>query len=227
MACRRCGTWPIAGGLAGPSDRAVSALVRTAAARLAAAGGIDRLSAVGRTRLSRRAGRTGSVSGGRRAADRVYARLGHVARPRFFSRRRGACQSLGRRGILLTRYPEQLPARLPAGVRHFDFVPLGTLLPRAAAIVHHAGIGTLAQGLAAGIPQLSMPMSFDQPDNAPRLSRLGVGLSIRRHQFQTSRVTARTGRIIGSAKTHDRCRDLGSRFDTQPPRRKPAGRSKP
>ena len=78
----------------------------------------------------------------------------------FFSAAVESCVQLGRRGILLTRFPEQLPSELPASVRHFDFVPFGWILPRAAAVVHHGGIGSTAQGLAAGIPQLIMPMGL-------------------------------------------------------------------
>ena len=48
--------------------------------------------------------------------------------------------------------------------RHFDYTPLSHVLPGAAALVHHGGIGTAAQGLASGRPQLVMPMTFDQPD---------------------------------------------------------------
>ena len=93
----------------------------------------------------------------------------------FFEAAVRAARSLGRRALLLTRYAEQLPADLPAGVRHVPYAPFSMLLPRCAALVHHGGIGTCAQGLAAGIPQLVMPMSFDQPDNATRLARIGAG----------------------------------------------------
>ena len=93
---------------------------------------------------------------------------------RFFSAAVEACHRLGCRGMLLTRYAEQCPQRLPPGVRHFDYAPLSHVLPRAAALVHHGGIGTAAQGLASGRPQLVMPMTFDQPDNASRLVRRPV-----------------------------------------------------
>ena len=33
-----------------------------------------------------------------------------------------ACRLLGRRGILLTQHPEQLPRELPADIRHFDYL---------------------------------------------------------------------------------------------------------
>ena len=85
---------------------------------------------------------------------------------------------LGRRGILLTKYDHQLPAKLPDTVRHFGFVPLSKLLPRTAALVHHGGIGSCAQGLAAGVPHVVRPMSYDQFDNSRRLVRLGVAKEI-------------------------------------------------
>ena len=132
----------------------------------------------------------------------------------FFAAAVEACKRLGRRGILLTRFPEQLPDNLPAEVRHFEFVPLGSLLPRSAAIVHHAGIGTLAQGLAAGIPHLAMPMSHDQPDNADRLCRLGVGLALRRPKFEGHRVAQALDSLLSSPKVANRCRTLAARFDT-------------
>ncbi len=132
----------------------------------------------------------------------------------FFRTAIDACRRLRRRGILLTRHTGQLPDRLPDEVKHFDFVPLDVLLPRSAAIVHHAGIGTLAQGLAAGIPHLSMPMSHDQPDNAARLRRLGVGLAIKPKQFRAERVAAALEQLLSTREVQDRCRELAGRFDT-------------
>ena len=45
----------------------------------------------------------------------------------------------------------------------------------ARAVVHHGGIGTTAQALATGTPQLILPLGFDQKDNAVRVKRLGAG----------------------------------------------------
>ncbi len=106
----------------------------------------------------------------------------------FFEAAVDACRRLNRRGILVTNYPEQLPRELPSTVRHFDFVPFSRLLPRAAALVHHGGIGTSSQGLAAGVPQLVTPMAYDQLDNATRLKRLGVAATIRRNKFRSPAV---------------------------------------
>jgi len=50
------------------------------------------------------------------------------------------------------------------------------VFPRAAAVVHQAGIGTLAQAMRAGRPQLIVPVAFDQPDNAHRAAAFGIAL---------------------------------------------------
>jgi UDP:flavonoid glycosyltransferase YjiC (YdhE family) len=53
-------------------------------------------------------------------------------------------------------------------------VPHVWLLPRTAAVVHHAGAGTTAAGLRAGVPAVAVPVLLDQPFWAARLHRLGV-----------------------------------------------------
>ena len=53
--------------------------------------------------------------------------------------------------------------------------PHDRLLPRMAAVVHHAGAGTTAAGLRAGIPAVPIPVLADQPFWASRLHALGAG----------------------------------------------------
>jgi rhamnosyltransferase subunit B len=84
-----------------------------------------------------------------------------------------ATQALGRRAILLTGKP--IADVLPPTIKAFDYLPYSLVFPHAAVVVHQVGIGTLSQALRAGRPQLLTPVSFDQPDNALRAQRLGVG----------------------------------------------------
>ncbi len=130
----------------------------------------------------------------------------------FFTTAIQACQRLGRKGILLTRYHRQLPVKLPDGVIHAEYVPFSRLLPKAAALVHHGGVGTTAQALAAGVPQLIMPMTFDQPDNADRVKRLGVGDWLRPRAFRPVNVAQCLQRLIDSAEVAARCHELADRI---------------
>src|SRR6185436_13395214 len=98
------------------------------------------------------------------------------------------CALLGRRGILLTRHREQVPDNLPREVIHIDYAPFSQLLPRCAALVHHGGIGTSAQALASGVPQLVTPFTHDQPDNAARLKRLGGAEVLPSSRYRAHRI---------------------------------------
>ncbi|GGN63364.1 glycosyl transferase [Streptomyces albiflavescens] len=53
-------------------------------------------------------------------------------------------------------------------------VPHSVLFPRMAAVVHHAGAGTTAAGLRAGVPAVPVPIQFDEGFWAARLVALGV-----------------------------------------------------
>lgn len=114
----------------------------------------------------------------------------------FFREGLAACEKLGLRALVGTSFPEQLPDPLPPFARHFSYLPFSEILPHTAAFVHHGGIGTLSQGLAAGVPQLIMPMGHDQPDNVMRLRRLGLGDALEPSQFLAGAVAERLHRLI-------------------------------
>ncbi len=131
----------------------------------------------------------------------------------FFAHSADACQIAGLRGVLLTRHAHQIPPDLPDGVIHVDYAPFGQLLPRCAAVVHHAGIGSTAQGLAAGIPQLLMPMAHDQPDNADRVRRLGAGRSISPRRYRPDRVAAILRDLLDDPAPRARAAACAARID--------------
>ena len=94
------------------------------------------------------------------------------------------------------------------------FVPHGLIFPRASIVVHHGGIGTTAEALRAGVPQLVAPFFADQPDNASRVERLGVGRSLPIEKFTNGRVMRELGRISGSAY-EDKARQVAALLATE------------
>ena len=121
-----------------------------------------------------------------------------------------ACAKLGRRGILLTKYPEQLSEALPDTIRHFPFAPFAALFPGCAAVVHHGGVGTTAAALAAGTPQVILPFAFDQEDNGDRVTRLGVGAYVKPRRINAATLTAALRKVL-SPEIGARCRALAPR----------------
>jgi rhamnosyltransferase subunit B len=130
----------------------------------------------------------------------------------FFAASADACRILGRRGILLSRHSDHIPVNLPSGVIHIEYAPFSELLPHVAALVHHGGIGTTSQGLRAGVPQLVMAMSHDQPDNVNRLRRLGGGASISPQAYRGPAIAKALSRLMDSREAADHCRTVVSHF---------------
>lgn len=91
------------------------------------------------------------------------------------------------RAILLSPHISQRYAAADVIVQ--PFVDMSWLLPKCRAIVHHGGIGTLAQAVRAGIPQLIVAGRFDQPDNAFRVAQLGLGGAVLRDDPSLSDLT--------------------------------------
>ena len=135
----------------------------------------------------------------------------------FFEVAATTTRQLNQRAIFLSRHTAHIPANLPAGIVHFPYVPFSQLLPQAAALVHHGGIGSTAQALAAGIPQLIMAMAYDQPDNAQRVARLGVGGGLFRHQFRAPRVAKMLDRWLGCVEMAARCQRVAEHFPAARP----------
>ena len=91
----------------------------------------------------------------------------------FYQAAIAAVRSIGRRGLLLAG-EQAVPLRvagLPDGIAAFEYAPYSVVMPQAAATVHQGGVGTTAQALRAGRPQLVVPFGQDQPDNARRVLR--------------------------------------------------------
>ena len=124
----------------------------------------------------------------------------------FFEIALRGVQTLGLRAVFLTRLAGQLPS-LPDTIHYENYSSLHLLLPRAAAIVHHGGIGTTAQAFHAGIPQLLLPGRLDQFDNARHVERLGCGL-VEKNLRDSRGATARLRSLLHSVDIADTSRAL-------------------
>ncbi len=132
---------------------------------------------------------------------------------RFFEESAEAVRRLGTRGLLLMG-KNAPPSRLPPELFAAEYAPYSSVFPRSSCVVHQGGVGTTAQAMRAGIPQLVMPYAYDQPDNAARMVRLGVALTISRSRYRADTIMKPLTALTAPA-FHERARDLGNRISAE------------
>jgi len=86
-----------------------------------------------------------------------------------------------------------------------------------AGLVHHGSIDLLAAAFAAGVPQVMVPLHFDQPDNAARLSALGAGAVIRSSAYLSAKVARTLHEVLSSTAILAACRSLAVQMRSADP----------
>jgi sterol 3beta-glucosyltransferase len=108
--------------------------------------------------------------------------------------------------------PSAIPGRLRERVHAVPSVPFAWLFPRSAAVVHHGGAGTTAEGVRAGVPSLICPFFGDQPYWGARVARLGVGpRPIPQRRLTADRLAAAFRTMLDDRAMRDRAAELGQR----------------
>src|SRR5262245_27630339 len=64
---------------------------------------------------------------------------------------------------------------IPSNVIVVPTAPQIELLKRAALCITHAGLNTVLESLAEGVPMIAIPIGYDQPGVAARIAHHGVG----------------------------------------------------
>lgn len=125
----------------------------------------------------------------------------------FYTEAERIARALGVRAVLLTG---TLGAAASDGpIFRCGYAPHSRLFPRAAAIVHHGGIGTVGQALRAGKPQLIVPQMGDQNDHAYRITKLGVGSTLKASKFAGARAISALSALLGDLHIRERAAEIG------------------
>jgi MGT family glycosyltransferase len=111
------------------------------------------------------------------------------------------------------RDPETLDlGAIPPNVRVERFVPHSDLLARADAVITTGGTGTVLASLAAGVPLVIVPMAWDQPENAWRVTEAGAGVRIAPSDCTPDAVRRAVTRVLDDERFRGHARRLGDDF---------------
>jgi len=127
----------------------------------------------------------------------------------FFNESAKAAKILGRRALLLYGRDNQPPKGLDENIVGFEYAPFSLVFPKAACVVHQAGVGTTGQVLREGVPQLIMPFGHDQPDNAARCRRLGVAEIISRENYNAERAANMLKSLLSKRSYAEKAAEAG------------------
>ena len=136
----------------------------------------------------------------------------------FYRESAQAAAILGRRALLLGDIQEAQSSTRWAqnsDVASFDYAPYSQIFPRACAIVHQGGVGTTAQAMRAGKPQLVVPHSHDQPDNAARIVRRKIGRTMPLRQYKAQRVAQELRLLLRDIEYSKRAAQIGTQVQRE------------
>ena len=108
------------------------------------------------------------------------------------------------------RRPPPAPLRVPANARLVDWVSYAREMPRCAAVICHAGHGTLARALVSGVPVVACPAAGDMAENAARVAWAGAGVSLPRRLVTPRGVRLAVRRLLANEGYARRARELAA-----------------
>ncbi|HEU4623224.1 MAG TPA: nucleotide disphospho-sugar-binding domain-containing protein [Steroidobacteraceae bacterium] len=145
----------------------------------------------------------------------VLGSSAHVAADDFFEVSREVAEASGRRAVLVAGAAAGEGAQRSANVLVCRYAPYSRFFPSAAAVVHQGGIGTLAQALRAGRPQIVVPFHGDQLDNGARAERLGVARVILRRRYRKQHLIGELAKLLGEPGYADASAKVGEQVQRE------------
>jgi UDP:flavonoid glycosyltransferase YjiC (YdhE family) len=107
---------------------------------------------------------------------------------------------------------------LPANAQVLAWLPQDDVLAHADAMIGHGGFGTTLGALAAGVPQVVVPLfSFDQIVNGDHVAAVGAGLTTGRGEGAVERAAAEIPRLLSDPAYAESARRVAAALRDLPP----------
>ena len=129
----------------------------------------------------------------------IYASLGTLQnrQEHVFHEIAAACAELDVQLVISKgRSAAETSQPLPGGPLVVPFAPQLELVRRSALVITHAGMNTVLEALAQGVPLVAVPITNDQPGVAARVARSGAGEVVPLRRLTARRLRAAVVRVL-------------------------------
>ncbi|HYO20029.1 MAG TPA: nucleotide disphospho-sugar-binding domain-containing protein, partial [Dermatophilaceae bacterium] len=99
------------------------------------------------------------------------------------------------------------------------FLPQNLVLAHSAAVVSHAGSGTVLGALAAHLPHVCLPMAADQFVNAEQVAQCGAGIAIAQDNRDVESIRTAVNKVLNDNSYAAQAARLQTEIDTMTPAR--------
>jgi len=106
------------------------------------------------------------------------------------------------------RKPLRHHVDVAANIKLVDWISYSRTMPRCAAVISHAGHGTVVKALASGVPVLAVPHSGDMGENAARIDWAGVGVRLPWRLLRPATLGLALQRTLATPSLAARAREL-------------------
>jgi MGT family glycosyltransferase len=139
----------------------------------------------------------------------IYASLGTLVNglDELYKHILGAVEALKDVQVVLSVGKKITPANLgpiPSNTIVVRSAPQIELLKHAALCITHAGLNTTLESLAHGVPMVAIPIGYDQPGTAARISYHGVGEFIEVDELTTDRLRGLIEKVLHDSSYRER-----------------------
>jgi len=134
----------------------------------------------------------------------------------FFELAAQSCAMITRPTIMVVQHQNVVPDVLPENVllveRLFD---IRRVMSRCSLVIHHGGIGTVSDALAAGCPQVILSDGFDRTTNGKIVELLGAGRVLDVSKCNDQELNAAIADLNSSREIYEKCTDYSTRIKQQ------------
>jgi zeaxanthin glucosyltransferase len=117
-------------------------------------------------------------------------------------------------GSSSTKEPQEAPRESQCVQRIFtperkcivNQTPQLEVLKRASVCITHAGLNTVLESLAQGVPQLGIPITFDQPGVATRIAAKKTGVTMPFEKLTSDQLSTLLGEVLNNALYRENAR---------------------